>query len=838
MKLKKVFFAVLLGLIILFSSKCYAGNTTVDALKAKFPAGKFWNHWVGEGHRYVEFEDRGSCNNPDGYTDTPCSYHDGTTAHAGQTDCSSFDGGQECAGFARKLFYDYYGVFARSMSTHTNLNSIKPGDVVRYEGDGAASGGHEVWVIGVTNEYLIVGECNWYKNCEISWDRWVKKANITSIVNVYSAPYEINDNKDTEAPKFSDGQIVLDSITEKSFKVRVKATDNVGIDYINFGAKAPNDTQFGPWQRMSLSNGYYEATIKASDHNNQKGLYQVHCYAFDKEGNSTGFVFPNFIMGSKIVTDLGNFNARIVPKSSTTYAIGVDGNASSSNVSLKGKSLNDSSQIWKFENVGNNKYKITNYSNNYALDVYGGKDTNNNNVTLYTSNTSNAQRYYIMSYNGAYRIVPLSSVTAKAINIANDSIKAGSNIEIYDVKNASNNSQTFKFEKLTTSISLNTKSLNLNVGDTKTLTATIKPTDVATKNVTWSSSNTSVATVSTSGLVTAKGAGTTTIMAKAADGANVANVCSVTVTQKNASVNYTTHVQNVGWQSYVKDGAMSGTSGKSLRIEGIKIKLTNMPVSGGIQYRTHVQNIGWQNWVSNDTMAGTSGKGLRLEAIQIKLTGEMANKYDVYYRVHAQEFGWLGWAKNGASAGTEGYSYRIEAIEIKLIEKGKTGPASTVSAFYNGNLTPSVNYTTHVQNIGWQSYVKDGAMSGTSGKSLRLEGIKVKLTNMPTTGGIQYRTHVQNIGWQSWVSNNTMAGTSGKSLRLEAIQIKLTGKMAEKYDVYYRVHAQNLGWLGWAKNGASAGTQGYSYRLEGIQIKLVKKGGSAPGSTANAFKSK
>lgn len=75
-------------------------------------------------------------------------------------------------------------------------------------------------------------------------------------------------------------------------------------------------------------------------------------------------------------------------------------------------------------------------------------------------------------------------------------------------------------------------------------------------------------------------------------------------------------------------------------------------------------------------------------------------------------------------------------------------------------------------------------------------------------------------------------------MRLEAIQIKLTGEMANKYDIYYRVHAQNFGWMGWAKNGESAGTAGYSYRLEGIQIKLVKKGGAAPGSTANTYKEK
>jgi uncharacterized protein YjdB len=86
-----------------------------------------------------------------------------------------------------------------------------------------------------------------------------------------------------------------------------------------------------------------------------------------------------------------------------------------------------------------------------------------------------------------------------------------------------------------------------------------------------------------------------------------------------------------------------------------------------------------------------------------------------------------------------------------------------------------------------------------------------------------------------WVSNGALSGTEGRSLRLEAIQIRLTGTAASQYDIYYRVHAQNFGWMGWAKNGQSAGTAGYSYRLEAIQIVLVPKGTSPPGSTANAF---
>ena len=75
-----------------------------------------------------------------------------------------------------------------------------------------------------------------------------------------------------------------------------------------------------------------------------------------------------------------------------------------------------------------------------------------------------------------------------------------------------------------------------------------------------------------------------------------------------------------------------------------------------------------------------------------------------------------------------------------------------------------------------------------------------------------------------------MSGTSGRSLRLEAIQIELTGDMANWYDVWYRVHAQNVGWMGWACNGAQSGTAGYSRRLEGIQILLVPKGAAGPDS--------
>ena len=80
-----------------------------------------------------------------------------------------------------------------------------------------------------------------------------------------------------------------------------------------------------------------------------------------------------------------------------------------------------------------------------------------------------------------------------------------------------------------TGITLNTYSVTLPIGDTKQLSATISPSNATNKSVTWSTSNSSVATVSSSGLVTAKSTGNATIACKANDGSGVSTTCSVTV---------------------------------------------------------------------------------------------------------------------------------------------------------------------------------------------------------------------------------------------------------------------------------------------------------------------
>ena len=321
---------------------------------------------------------------------------------------------------------------------------------------------------------------------------------------------------------------------------------------------------------------------------------------------------------------------------------------------------------------------------------------------------------------------------------------------------------------------------------------------------------------------------------------------------KPVTVSYSTHIQSYGWnKSAAKNGAVAGTTGKAKRLEAIKISVEGNE-DLGIQYTTHCQGYGWSNWSSNGEISGTTGEAKRLEAIKIQLTGADRDKYDVYYRVHAQGYGWMNWAKNGEAAGTAGLAKRLEAIQVVVVKKGESVPdkfegvtasekkaymasAAATAATVEGSDRAHVQYRSHLQTYGWQNWKNDGDISGTTGKTKRLESLKLELKNKDYTGGICYNAHVQTIGWQAdpnksatWKKDGEFCGTTGNAKRLEAIQIELYGEMAEHYDIYYRVHSQTYGWMKWAKNGEMAGTTGQHKRIEGIQVVLVKKGEQAP----------
>lgn len=86
-----------------------------------------------------------------------------------------------------------------------------------------------------------------------------------------------------------------------------------------------------------------------------------------------------------------------------------------------------------------------------------------------------------------------------------------------------------------TSISLDQTNITLNIGESRTLKATITPENATDKMVIWTSSNSSVATVDNNGKVSAVKAGNTTITATTQDGGKTAT-CSAKVNSDGINV--------------------------------------------------------------------------------------------------------------------------------------------------------------------------------------------------------------------------------------------------------------------------------------------------------------
>ena len=290
------------------------------------------------------------------------------------------------------------------------------------------------------------------------------------------------------------------------------------------------------------------------------------------------------------------------------------------------------------------------------------------------------------------------------------------------------------------------------------------------------------------------------------------------------TLTYQAHVQNIGWQGSVADGDIAGTQKKSLRMEALRIYLNNPEgVEGSVRYKAHVENIGWQDWVGNGEIAGTTEQNLRMEAIQMELTGAMAEKYDIYYRVHVSNYGTLGWAKNGDKAGTESMQTAIQSIEIKILKKGDQSIECSDS-YLGPERLGTLSYSVQVENS-WQENKTSGEISGTTGQSKMLTGLRMSIENNSENcfdGSIQYQAHFSNDGWTNTAADGTDSVSNGNGI--EAIKISLTGELAKYCDVYYRTHVENLGWMGWAKNGQAAGTTKLGYHMEALEVRLVLKG--------------
>ena len=211
---------------------------------------------------------------------------------------------------------------------------------------------------------------------------------------------------------------------------------------------------------------------------------------------------------------------------------------------------------------------------------------NSNTATTYTIPVGNLTWSTMSGYGNNFAIrIPIrrsSSRTAAYIYIY------GAEIEV-----------TYTAEAVhPTSVSVSPSTASIGAGDTVQLTETVLPSNATDKSVTWSSNNTSVATVSSSGLVTGVSAGSATITVTTVDGSKTAT-CAVTVTP---AVTYTYKLatsMEVGKKYLIANGnsgsvyLLTDESGGSRQLVGQTATVSNnrITITGAVKSKAEFECV-------------------------------------------------------------------------------------------------------------------------------------------------------------------------------------------------------------------------------------------------------
>lgn len=159
-----------------------------------------------------------------------------------------------------------------------------------------------------------------------------------------------------------------------------------------------------------------------------------------------------------------------------------------------------------------------------------------------------------------------------------------------------------------TSVSLDKSTATIAVGKTVTLTATISPSNASNKTITWSTNNSSVATVS-NGTVTGQSSGTVTITATSNNGKSA----SCTVTVQAAGTNGWVGSGNAGAIS-MDDTSFTASGGyadvntsTNAYVSSLRYRVYN---SDGITYTDYTPTISYSWLVSGDGLSLYSSDGI------------------------------------------------------------------------------------------------------------------------------------------------------------------------------------------------------------------------------------
>lgn len=211
-------------------------------------------------------------------------------------------------------------------------------------------------------------------------------------------------------------------------------------------------------------------------------------------------------------------------------------------------------------NVIQKRVHVTGLSLNYTFKKLAIGKTLQLNPSITPVDATNTQVYWWMDND---TVVTLQNGLVKAIREGSVTITCITEDGGYEASCVITVTDGSQSDIPVTGVTLNKKTLQMVIGETETLKVSVLPEDASDNSVTWKSSNASVATVSTSGVVSAKAEGVSTVSCETNDGHYKAE-CYVVVSEANSAYDY----------------SFEPTTQTKIQYEASNVSLDEMPSNG------------------------------------------------------------------------------------------------------------------------------------------------------------------------------------------------------------------------------------------------------------------
>jgi len=385
----------------------------------------------------------------------------------------------------------------------------------------------------------------------------------------------VNITGDVTKPVIASAQIT--SYDKDGYTITATASDNVGVASMRFPTWITGDSTDGiAWpEGTRVSNGTFTYRVNVSAFQNRGGNYCTDVYAYDAAGNESAYsrVQINIDRTPPNISSIS-----IVPISESSYKASCQiADTNTLSLAKYGISVNGKPSIWRDATFTNGYYETivnaSDFSNECgeylttirAIDSYGNESTAmSNTITLenverpltqitLNKETTTIQKGSTETLSVTY--TPADTTDDKTVTWTSDDETVATVNSIGVVTAQSDGTTTITatvgncsdscivtveaedtpISKPLTQIALSKDATTIQRGSTETLRITYTPADTTDdKIVTWTSDDETVATVNSSGVITAQSEGIATITATVG---NCSDTCVVTVEAASAGDN-------------------------------------------------------------------------------------------------------------------------------------------------------------------------------------------------------------------------------------------------------------------------------------------------------------